>query len=39
VVPELGLEPTFRIFGSAVAALAIVTAVGTRHRAIAAVAA
>jgi MFS family permease len=34
VVPELGLEPTFRIFGSAVAALAIVTAVGTRHRAI-----
>ncbi|MEA2377344.1 MAG: hypothetical protein QOD13_1251 [Thermoleophilaceae bacterium] len=31
VVPELGLEPTFRIFGSLVAALAIVTAAGTRR--------
>jgi len=35
-VPTLGLEPTFRIFGSIVVALALVTALGTRHRAIAA---
>jgi MFS family permease len=34
VVPELGIEPTFRIFGSAVVALAIATALGTRHKAI-----
>ena len=35
VVPSLGIEPTFRIFGSAVVALAVATALGTRHRAIA----
>ena len=34
VVPTLGIEPTFRIFGSAVVALALATALGTRHRAI-----
>jgi MFS family permease len=34
VVPSLGLEPTFRIFGSVVAALALVTALGTRSRAV-----
>jgi MFS family permease len=39
VVPTLGLEPTFRIFGSIVVALALVTALGTRHRAIATAAA
>jgi hypothetical protein len=33
VVPGLGLEPTFRIFGSVVVALALVTALGTRSRA------
>jgi MFS family permease len=38
-VPTLGLEPTFRIFGSIVVALALVTALGTRHRAIVAAAA
>jgi MFS family permease len=32
VVPSLGLEPTFRIFGSVVVALALVTALGTRSR-------
>jgi MFS family permease len=37
-VQELGLESTFRIFGSAVVALALATAAGTRHRAIAAAA-
>ena len=37
-VPTLGLEPTFRIFGSAVVALAVATALGTRHRAIVAAA-
>ena len=36
VVPSLGIEPTFRIFGSVVVAIAIATALGTRHRAIAA---
>jgi MFS family permease len=35
VVPELGIEPTFRIFGSLVAALAVATAVGSRRRALA----
>jgi MFS family permease len=34
VVPSLGLEPTFRIFGSVVVALALVTALGTRSRAV-----
>jgi len=34
VVPSLGLEPTFRIFGSVVVALALVTALGTRRRAV-----
>ena len=34
VVPQLGIEPTFRIFGAAVVAIAIATAVGTRHRTI-----
>ena len=34
VVPGLGLEPTFRIFGSVVVALALVTALGTRSRAV-----
>jgi hypothetical protein len=38
VVPTLGIEPTFRIFGSAVVALALATALGTRHRSIAATA-
>jgi MFS family permease len=38
-VPTLGIEPTFRIFGSIVVALALVTALGTRHRAIVAAAA
>ncbi|MEA2417886.1 MAG: hypothetical protein QOE60_92 [Thermoleophilaceae bacterium] len=38
VVPSLGLEPTFRIFGSIVVAVAIATALGTRHRAIVAAA-
>jgi hypothetical protein len=33
VVPSLGIEPTFRIFGSIVVALAIATALGTRRRA------
>jgi hypothetical protein len=35
VVPALGIEPTFRIFGLVVVGLAIATAAGTRHRAIA----
>ena len=35
VVPELGIEPTFRIFGSLVAALAVATAIGSRRRALA----
>jgi MFS family permease len=35
VVPELGIEPTFRIFGSLVVALAVATAVGSRRRALA----
>jgi MFS family permease len=35
-VQELGIEPTFRIFGTAVVALALATAAGTRHHAIAA---
>ena len=35
VVPELGIEPTFRIFGSLVVALAVATAVGSRRRAVA----
>ena len=39
MVPTLGIEPTFRIFGSAVVALALATALGTRHRSIAAAAA
>jgi hypothetical protein len=39
VVPALGIEPTFRIFGSAVVALALATALGTRHRSIVAAAA
>jgi hypothetical protein len=39
VVPTLGIEPTFRIFGSAVVALALATALGTRHRSIVAAAA
>ena len=34
VVPGLGLEPTFRIFGSVVVALALATALGTRSRAV-----
>jgi MFS family permease len=34
VVPSLGLEPTFRVFGSVVVALALVTALGTRSRAV-----
>jgi MFS family permease len=34
-VQELGIEPTFRIFGSVVVLLALATAAGTRHRAIA----
>ena len=34
-VPGLGIEPTFRIFGAVVVALALATAAGTRHRAIA----
>jgi MFS family permease len=34
-VPELGIESTFRIFGSVVVLLALATAAGTRHRAIA----
>jgi MFS family permease len=34
LVPALGLESTFRIFGSAVVVLALVTAAGTRHPAI-----
>jgi MFS family permease len=34
VVPGLGLEPTFRIFGAVVIALALATALGTRSRAI-----
>jgi MFS family permease len=39
VVPGLGLEPTFRIFGSVVVALALVTALGTRSRTMGAAAA
>jgi len=35
VVPALGIEPTFRILGLVVVGLAIATAAGTRHRAIA----
>jgi MFS family permease len=35
VVPELGIEPTFRIFGSLVVAVAVATAAGTRRRALA----
>ncbi len=31
-VPDLGIEPTFRIFGIAVILLALITAVGTRRR-------
>jgi MFS family permease len=38
VVPTLGIEPTFRIFGSVVVALALATALGTRHRSIVAAA-
>ena len=34
-VPGLGIEPTFRIFGAVVVVLALATAAGTRHRAIA----
>jgi MFS family permease len=34
-VPELGIEVTFQIFGSVVVALALATAAGTRHPAIA----
>jgi hypothetical protein len=33
--PSLGIEPTFRIFGALVVALAVATAVGTRRRALA----
>ena len=36
VAPSLGLEPTFRIFSAVVVALALVTALGTRSRAVAA---
>jgi MFS family permease len=35
VVPELGIESTFRIFGLLVAALAVATALGSRRRALA----
>jgi hypothetical protein len=33
-VPGLGLEPTFRIFGSIVVVLGLATAAGTRLRAV-----